>query len=84
MNTKLFEPITFRNVTLKNRIVMSPMCMYSCYNQDGLVTPFHITHYESRAAGQAGLIILEASAVQPEGRISAEDLGIGPMNISKV
>ncbi|MFD2640277.1 NADPH dehydrogenase NamA [Piscibacillus salipiscarius] len=76
MNTKLFEPITFRNVTLKNRIVMSPMCMYSCYNQDGLVTPFHITHYESRAAGQAGLIILEASAVQPEGRISAEDLGI--------
>ncbi|GEL76070.1 NADPH dehydrogenase [Tenuibacillus multivorans] len=61
---------------LKNRIVMSPMCMYSCFDQDGKATPFHITHYESRAAGQAGLVILEASAVQPEGRISPEDLGI--------
>ncbi|TFB23893.1 NADPH dehydrogenase NamA [Filobacillus milosensis] len=76
MNTKLFEPITFKNMTLKNRIVMSPMCMYSCFKQDGQVTPFHITHYESRAAGQAGLVMLEASAVLPEGRISPEDLGI--------
>lgn len=76
MNTKLFEPIKIQNVELKNRIVMSPMCMYSCFEQDGKITPFHITHYESRAAGQAGLVILEASAVQPEGRISAEDLGI--------
>lgn len=76
MNAKLFEPINIQNLRLKNRIVMSPMCMYSCEKQDGKVTPFHISHYESRAAGQAGLIILEASAVQPEGRISPEDLGI--------
>ncbi|WP_411953379.1 NADPH dehydrogenase NamA [Alkalibacillus sp. S2W] len=76
MDTKLFSPIIFDNIELKNRIVMSPMCMYSCHDQDGRVTPFHITHYESRAVGQAGLVILEASAVQPEGRISYEDLGI--------
>ncbi|MET3682401.1 NADPH2 dehydrogenase [Alkalibacillus flavidus] len=76
METKLFSPIQFDDVELKNRIVMSPMCMYSCDNQDGRVTPFHITHYESRAVGQVGLVMLEASAVQPNGRISYEDLGI--------
>ncbi|CCQ97702.1 NADPH dehydrogenase [[Clostridium] ultunense Esp] len=72
----LFTPFTIRNVTLKNRIVMSPMCMYSCYAKDGKVTPFHITHYVSRAVGQVGLIVQEATAVLPEGRISEEDLGI--------
>ncbi|MGM8214045.1 NADPH dehydrogenase NamA [Bacillaceae bacterium W0354] len=76
MDIKLFEPITIKDLTLKNRIVMSPMCMYSCEKQDGKVTPFHITHYESRAIGQTGLIIVEASAILPEGRISPEDLGI--------
>jgi NADPH2 dehydrogenase len=73
---KLFSPITFKDVTLKNRIVMSPMCMYSCDKQDGIITPFHRTHYISRAVGGVGLIILEATAVEPAGRISAEDLGI--------
>ncbi len=74
--TKLFTPIEFNNVQLKNRIVMSPMCMYSCMERDGSVTPFHETHYISRAVGQAGLIMTEATAVMPEGRISHEDLGI--------
>ncbi|MEN1970168.1 NADPH dehydrogenase NamA [Lentibacillus sp. N15] len=73
---KLFTPITFRGMELKNRIVMSPMCMYSCYNQDGMITPFHFTHLVSRAVGQVGLVITEATAVQPEGRISPQDLGI--------
>ncbi|MGP4065154.1 NADPH dehydrogenase NamA [Oceanobacillus sp. M65] len=73
---KLFSPINFKNVTLKNRIVMAPMCMYSCNQEDGKVTPFHVTHYTSRAVGQVGLIMLEATAVQPEGRISSQDLGI--------
>lgn len=72
----LFEPYSIRCVTLKNRIVMSPMCMYSCYEQDGIVTPWHLTHYTSRAVGQTGLIMTEAAAVSPQGRISPEDLGI--------
>ncbi|UOQ93662.1 NADPH dehydrogenase NamA [Halobacillus shinanisalinarum] len=76
MQPKLFSPYTIQNVSLKNRIVMSSMCMYSCHNEDGQVEPFHLTHYESRAAGQVGLIMTEATAVQPEGRISHQDLGI--------
>lgn len=76
METKLFSPYQLRDVTLKNRIVMAPMCMYSCEKEDGIVTDWHYTHYESRAVGQAGLIILEATAVTPNGRISPRDLGI--------
>lgn len=74
--SNLFSPLTIRGVELKNRIVMSPMCMYSSSLQDGRVTPWHKVHYASRAAGQTGLIMLEATAVLPEGRISKEDLGI--------
>lgn len=55
---------------------MSPMCMYSCINQDGAVMDWHKIHYASRAVGQVGLIIVEATAVTPQGRISNEDLGI--------
>lgn len=76
MSVKLFTPYTVKDVTLKNRIVMSPMCMYSSYNEDGKVQNWHFTHYASRAVGQAGLIILEATAVTPQGRISPQDLGI--------
>lgn len=76
MNRALFSPFTIKNITLKNRIVMSPMCMYSATNQQGFLEDFHFTHYISRAVGQVGLIILEATAVTPEGRISYEDLGI--------
>ena len=72
---KLFEPFELGEIRLKNRIVMSPMCMYSA-REDGQVTDWHKTHYESRAIGQVGLIILEATAVLPEGRITENDLGI--------
>ncbi len=73
--TKLFEPYQLRNITLKNRLVMAPMCMYEA-NEFGFVQPFHLTHYGSRAMGQTALILLEATAVLPEGRISPKDLGI--------
>ena len=72
---KLLEQTTIRNVTLKNRVVMAPMCMYEA-NKDGFVTPFHTVHYTSRAVGQVGLIMLEATAILPEGRITENDLGI--------
>ncbi|WP_342511492.1 NADPH dehydrogenase NamA [Sporosarcina sp. FSL K6-1522] len=73
---KLFEPFTIREVEFKNRIVMSPMCMYSSHNENGMVEDWHKIHYATRAVGQVGLIIVEATAVQPQGRISAQDLGI--------
>ncbi len=73
---KLFKPLTIKNMTLKNRLVMPPMCMYSATNQDGMVTPFHIAHYTARAIGQVGLIIVEATGVTPQGRISNECLGL--------
>ncbi len=73
---KLFSPYTIRGVEFKNRIAMAPMCMYSSHNQDGQVEDWHKTHYTSRAVGQVGLIIVEATAVQAQGRISSEDLGI--------
>lgn len=70
----LFQPLTIRNITLKNRIAVSPMCQYS--SPDGFATDWHLVHLGSRAAGGAGLIIVEATAVSPEGRISPGDLGI--------
>ncbi|HSI67210.1 MAG TPA: NADPH dehydrogenase NamA [Planococcus sp. (in: firmicutes)] len=73
---KLFEPYTIKNVTFKNRIAMAPMCMYQSDGKDGKVTDWHRVHYPSRAVGQVGLIIIEATSVQPEGRISYGDLGI--------
>lgn len=76
MSYQLFSPYTMKGITLKNRIVMSPMCMYSSENEDGKVTNFHHVHYASRAAGQVGLVMIEATAVTPEGRISTKDLGI--------
>jgi NADPH2 dehydrogenase len=76
MNSALFSPYTVKGVTLKNRIVMSPMCMYSSHNEDGHVQDWHMTHYVSRAVGQVGLIMVEATSVQPQGRISPQDLGI--------
>jgi len=76
MAAKLFTPFTIKGVTLKNRIVMSPMCMYSSNDEDGRVQNWHRTHYVSRAVGQVGLIIVEATAVTPQGRISPRDLGI--------
>lgn len=72
---KLFEKYLIKNTEIKNRIVMSPMCMYQAKN-DGFVTDFHLAHYTTRALGQVGLIIIEATGVVPEGRISEKDLGI--------
>lgn len=74
--SKLFSTYKLKGITLKNRIVMSPMCMYSSKEKDGKVNEFHRFHYTSRAMGQAGLIILESTAINPQGRISELDLGI--------
>lgn len=71
----LFTPVTIKNLTLKNRIVMAPMCQYSADN-DGIVKDWHLLHYTTRAVGGTGLILLEATAVEPRGRISDRDLGI--------
>jgi NADPH2 dehydrogenase len=73
--TRIFEPYTIKGVTFKNRIAMAPMCQYSA-NNDGLPQEWHRVHYATRAIGQAGLIIVEATAVEPRGRISDRDLGI--------
>ncbi|WP_295229925.1 NADPH dehydrogenase NamA [uncultured Chryseobacterium sp.] len=70
----LYTPIKFRNVELKNRWVMSPMCMYSC--EDGLANDFHFVHYGSRAQGGTGLLIVEATGVEPKGRITNHCMGI--------
>ena len=70
----LFNPLTIKSVTFKNRIVISPMCEYSSI--DGFANDWHFVHLGSRAVGGAGLIITEATAVSPEGRITPDDLGI--------
>ena len=72
--SELFTPITFKSVTLKNRIAVSPMCQYSGVN--GFATDWHLVHLGSRAVGGAGLVVQEATAVSPEGRITHGDLGI--------
>lgn len=72
--SKLFSSLTIGGLTLKNRIVMSPMCQYSA--TDGFAGDWHMVHYGTRASGGAGLIIMEATAVSPEGRITPGDLGL--------
>lgn len=75
----LFEPLTLRSVTIRNRVWMAPMCQYSAAPagpEQGVPNDWHVTHYGARAAGGAGLILTEATAVSPEGRISPADLGI--------
>ena len=72
--SKLFTSITIRDIILKNRIVMSPMCQYS--STDGFANDWHLVHLGSRAVGGAGLIIAEATSVSPEGRITPGDLGL--------
>ncbi|KRD11219.1 oxidoreductase [Flavobacterium sp. Root901] len=74
MASQLFSPFTLKNITLKNRIAISPMCQYSAL--DGFANDWHLVHLGSRASGGAGLIIQEATAVSPEARISPSDLGI--------
>jgi 2,4-dienoyl-CoA reductase-like NADH-dependent reductase (Old Yellow Enzyme family) len=70
----LFSPFTLRSITFRNRIFVSPMCQYS--SNDGLPTDWHLVHLGSRAVGGAGLVMVEATAVSPEGRISPGDSGL--------
>jgi 2,4-dienoyl-CoA reductase-like NADH-dependent reductase (Old Yellow Enzyme family) len=70
----LFDPLTIRSQTFANRIFVSPMCEYS--SEDGFAGDWHLVHLGSRAVGGAGLVLTEATAVTPEGRISPQDLGI--------
>ena len=72
--THLFESLTIREVSFRNRIAVSPMCQYSSTN--GFANDWHFVHLASRAVGGAGLVITEAAAVEPRGRISPQDLGI--------
>ena len=73
MNTPtLFTSLTVRGLTLRNRIVLSPMCMYSA-GEDGRATDWHLAHYLARAMGGVGLLLLEATAIEPRGRISQDD-----------
>lgn len=74
MASQLFTPIKIKDITFKNRIAIAPMCQYSA--TDGFATNWHLVHLGSRAIGGAALIIQEATAVAPEGRISPGDLGI--------
>ena len=69
----LFEPIRIRDLEIRNRAWLSPMCQYSCEDGDGVPTPWHLVHLGARAQGGFGLILAEASAVVPEGRISPQD-----------
>ncbi len=73
--TNLFDPLTLRGITFKNRIGVSPMCQYCC-NGDGKPTEWHLLHLVPRAMGGAGMTMVEASAVSPEGRIAPGDVGI--------
>ena len=72
----LFTPITIRGETIPNRVFVSPMCQYSSDTEDGRPGIWHTIHYGTRAVGGAGLVMVEATGVQAEGRISPRDLGI--------
>ena len=73
-NAALFEPLTIKSIVLRNRIGVSPMCQYS--SEDGSATDWHLIHLGSRAIGGAALVIAEATAVSPEGRITPADAGL--------
>ncbi|SMO59495.1 NADH:flavin oxidoreductase/NADH oxidase [Melghirimyces algeriensis] len=72
----LFDPFSLREMTLKNRVMMSPMCQYSVEAKDGKPTEWHDVHYVSRAVGGTGLIMMEMTNVHPDGRITDRDLGL--------
>jgi 2,4-dienoyl-CoA reductase-like NADH-dependent reductase (Old Yellow Enzyme family) len=74
MSAALYEPHTIRGLTLRNRVVMSPMCQYS--SEDGFANDWHLVHLGARASGGVGLVMVEATAVTPEGRISPGDMGL--------
>ncbi len=72
----LFTPYTLNGLTLKNRIVMAPMCQYSVTEKDGKPNDWHYTHLTSRAIGDTGLVLFEMTDVEPDGRITDQDLGL--------
>jgi len=75
----LFTPFQVKQLRLKNRVVMSPMCMYSVWAEDGVLNEFHMTHLVSRAVGGTGLVMVEMTDVHPDGRITVHDSGLwGP------
>ena len=74
--SQLFSPIMIRDETIQNRIWVSPMCQYSCEGKEGIITDWHKVHLGTRAIGGSGLIMLEASAVEPRGRITPWDAGL--------
>lgn len=76
MTLALFEPLTLRDIRIRNRIWIPPMCQYSAEKQDGVPTSWHLMHYGSFARGGAGLVTVEATGVVPEGRISPQCLGL--------
>jgi 2,4-dienoyl-CoA reductase-like NADH-dependent reductase (Old Yellow Enzyme family) len=76
MTSALFSPLTIRSITARNRVWVSPMCQYSCENRDGVVSDWHLVHLGSFARGGAGIVMAEATAVNPEGRISPWCTGI--------
>lgn len=73
---KILENHSINSVELKNRVIMEPMCMYSVDTHDGIANDFHYAHYVSKAIGKIGLIIIEATGITPEGRISDQCLGL--------
>lgn len=72
----LFTPFTMRSLTVRNRVGVSPMCMFACEDKTGVVTDWHVVHYGQFAIGGAGLIIAEATAVTAEGRVTPDDAGL--------
>ena len=75
MTADLFSTLAIRDVTVRNRVMVSPMCQYSC-DSDGLATDWHRVHLGSRATGGAGIVMAEATAVEPAGRITPADVGL--------
>jgi 2,4-dienoyl-CoA reductase-like NADH-dependent reductase (Old Yellow Enzyme family) len=76
MTAALFTPLSVRGTSVRNRIWVAPMCQYSVESRDGVPTPWHLAHLGALARGGAGLVMAEATAVVPEGRITAWDLGL--------
>ncbi|WP_394522683.1 NADH:flavin oxidoreductase/NADH oxidase [Lacrimispora sp. JR3] len=72
----MFDSIVIKDLTVRNRVVMPPMCQYSVEKKDGIVNDWHFQHYVSRAVGGAGMIIIEMTGIDPDGRITDYDLGL--------
>ncbi len=73
---RLFQPLQLGKLTLRNRIVLPPMCQYMASTEEGRVTEYHLAHYGVRALSGLGLIIVEATGIEPDGRLSGNDLGL--------